>query len=46
MNKDRKLPIGIGIPTGLLEKIDKLRGEKTRSKFVVELIEKALEAKK
>ncbi len=44
--KDRKLPIGIGIPTSLLEKIDELRGEKSRSEFVVELIEKALETEK
>jgi len=41
--KERKLPIGIGIPTSLLEKIDELRGEKSRSEFVVKLIEKALE---
>ena len=44
--KDRKLPIGIGIPTSLLAKIDKLRGKKSRSEFVVKLIEKALGAEK
>ncbi|MCL6579424.1 MAG: ribbon-helix-helix domain-containing protein [Candidatus Bathyarchaeota archaeon] len=42
--KQRKLPIGIGIPKSLLERIDKLRGQKSRSEFVVDLIEKALEA--
>jgi metal-responsive CopG/Arc/MetJ family transcriptional regulator len=41
--KGRKLPIGIAIPLRLLEKIDSLRGKKSRSEFVVKLIEEALE---
>lgn len=41
--KDRKLPIGISIPMSLLEKIDRLRGKKSRSQFVVELLLEALE---
>lgn len=40
--KDRKLPVGIGIPLDLLEKIDRERGEKSRSEFVLELIKKGL----
>jgi len=39
----RKVPIGIAIPFDLLEKIDRQRGEKNRSEFLVELIEKGLE---
>jgi len=40
---NRKVPVGIGIPMDLLEKIDRERGGKSRSEFVVHLIEKALE---
>jgi len=40
---NRKVPVGIGIPLDLLEKIDRERGDKSRSEFVVQLIEKALE---
>jgi len=39
----RKVPVGIAIPLDLLEKIDRQRGEKNRSEFLVELIEKGLE---
>ena len=42
-NVNRKVPVGIGIPLDLLEKIDRQRGDKSRSEFVVHLIEKALE---
>jgi len=41
--KDRKLPIGIGMPFDLLEEIDTKRGEKSRSEFVVHLIKEALQ---
>lgn len=39
---NRKVPVGICIPMDLLEKIDRERGDKSRSEFVVQLIEKAL----
>jgi len=39
----RKVPVGISIPLDLLEKIDRERRDKSRSEFVVQLIEKVLE---
>jgi len=40
--KERKIPIGIGIPLDLLEEIDAKRGLTNRSEYVVKLIRKAL----
>ena len=42
MNAKRKVPVGIGIPLDLLEEIDAERGDKSRSVYVVELLQKAL----
>jgi len=42
LKKERKLPIGIAIPSDLLDEIDAERGPKSRSEYVVELIKKAL----
>ena len=43
MNIKRKVPVGIGIPLDLLEKIDAERGDKSRSVYVVELLQKRVE---
>lgn len=39
---ERCLPIGVSIPESLLAKIDRERAGKPRSRFVVELLAKAL----
>jgi len=38
---NRKVPVGISIPLDLLERIDQGRGRRSRSEFVVQLIEMA-----
>ena len=42
---DRKLPIGVGIPQSLLNKIDALRGKKSRSAFIVDLLQEVIREK-
>ena len=39
MKADRKIPIGIGLPISLVDRIDSIRGNKDRSEFVREAIE-------
>ena len=42
---NRKIPVGIGIPADMLERIDKERGDLPRSVYVTKLLKQALEAK-
>ncbi|MDH5690246.1 MAG: hypothetical protein OEY81_02295 [Candidatus Bathyarchaeota archaeon] len=43
--KNRKIPVGIGIPAGMLERIDKERGDIPRSVYVTRLLQQTLKEK-
>ncbi|MFQ5836563.1 MAG: hypothetical protein ACE5HG_01795 [Candidatus Bathyarchaeia archaeon] len=43
--KNRKIPVGIGIPADMLKRIDKERGDIPRSVYVTKLLQQALKEK-
>lgn len=42
--KNRKVPVGISLPTDMLKCIDKERGDISRSVYVTELLKQVLQA--
>jgi hypothetical protein len=43
--KNRKIPVGIGLPADMLKRIDKERRDVPRSVYVTNLLKQALKAK-
>jgi hypothetical protein len=42
---EKRIPAGVSLPRRTVERLDALRGEKTRTAFVEELVEYALDAR-
>ena len=42
MNTDRKIPIGIGLSISMIEKIDNVRGQKGRSEYIRDILNRHL----
>ena len=41
----RNIPVGISLPAEMIERIDKERGDITRSRYVLRMIERSLSVK-